>query len=121
VHRQQGEAATGTLDSFLESLSRFAAERNWEQFHTPRSLAISIAVEAGELLEHVQWRSDAELEAYLEEDDNRLHMGEEVADVLIYALRLCQRLGYEPLQLLQHKMGKNRMKYPAGDYRGRFE
>jgi NTP pyrophosphatase (non-canonical NTP hydrolase) len=52
-----------TLDDLAAELRRFAAERDWEQFHTPKNLAISLAVEVGELLEHVQWGSDAEIAA----------------------------------------------------------
>ncbi len=59
------------FEEFFDELMQFVRERGWKQFHTPRSLAVSISVETGELLEHVQWRGDAELDEYLADPRNR--------------------------------------------------
>lgn len=106
------EIENRSLGQFVQQLRRFAAERDWGQYHTPRALAVSIAVETGELLEHVQWRTEDQVHDYLEDTGKRQGMADEVADVLIYGLMLADSLGYEPLELLYSKLEKNREKYP---------
>ncbi len=79
-----------TIDDLTLELRRFAADRDWERFHTPKNLAISLAVEAGELLEHFQWGTDEEiLEAAT--PDGGAAVAEELADVLIYLVRSAAR------------------------------
>src|SRR5205807_7811076 len=77
-----------TLDDLARDLRCFAAEREWERFHTPKNLAISLAVEVGELLEHVQWGTDEDIAALVRSPDGRRVVAEELADVLIYLVRL---------------------------------
>jgi NTP pyrophosphatase (non-canonical NTP hydrolase) len=107
-----------TLDDLAHELRRFAAERDWEQFHTPKNLAISLAVEAGELLEHFQWGSDADIAARLRSPDGRDAVAEELADVLIYLVRLADVAGIDLLEAASAKLAANAARYPADEVRG---
>ena len=98
------------------AVRRFAEEREWQQFHTPKNLATSIAIEAAELLEHFQWLTDAQSAEPPEE--HREEIGNEIADVLIYLLRLCDRLGIDPVEAAWRKLDINAKKYPADLARG---
>ncbi len=86
----------------MDALVRFRDARDWKQFHTPDNLAKSIVIEAAELLEHFQWDLEPDLEA----------VKDEVADVLAYALMLCERYGFDPETIVLDKMEKNAKKYP---------
>src|ERR1017187_23645 len=78
------------LEDLRDALRQFAAERDWDQFHSPKNLAIALSVEAAELLEHFQWTSDAD--STVLPLDKRLKLQEEVADVLLYLVRLADKL-----------------------------
>ena len=104
------------LDSLRDALRRFAAARDWQQFHTPKNLAMALAVEAAELLECFQWLTPDE-SARLKVRDRRA-VEDEVADVLLYLLRLCDMLDIDPLQAARRKMTVNARKYPATRVRG---
>lgn len=93
--------------STIEQIADFSRRRNWDQFHTPKDLAISVSLEAAELLECFQW-SGADMQVF--EKSERI--AEEVADVLIYALRLCQVLGVNPDDIIRNKIQLNDRKYP---------
>lgn len=93
-------------------LRTFAEERDWEKFHTPKNLAVSVAIEAAELLELVQWRTDDELENYLETDKGRAALQDELADVLIYLVRLADVTGVDLRQATNAKIAKNRNRFP---------
>jgi NTP pyrophosphatase (non-canonical NTP hydrolase) len=107
-----------TLDDLADELRRFAAEREWERFHTPKNLAISLGVEVGELLEHVQWESDEELAARFGTSDGRQAVAEELADVLIYLVRLADVLGIDLVDAASSKIAANAVRYPADEVRG---
>ena len=97
------------LDEYLEHLRTFSAERDWDQFHTPENLAKSVSIEAGELLECYQWGSDADIDA----------VKDEIADVMGYSLMMCDRLGLDPVEILEAKLKKNIAKYPVEKCKGR--
>lgn len=97
--------------SLTQRLREFVAERDWAQFHSPENLAKSISIEAGELLECFQWKSDA--------DADRLQA--ELADVLTYCHLLADRLGVDPEQIVLDKLAVTRAKYPVEKARGRSE
>jgi dCTP diphosphatase len=104
------------VDELVRQLRDFARERDWERFHSPKNLAMALAVEAAELLEHFQWLTEAESSAL---DGNRLaRVREEIADVLLYALRLSDRLNIDPLQAAADKIRSNAERYPAAKVRG---
>lgn len=94
--------------STRDEIAAFIGERDWAQFHTPDSLAKSIAIEAGELLECFQWSPDA--------DPARVR--DELADVLTYCLLLADRLGVDPDQIILEKLAVTRQKYPVDKARG---
>ncbi|HVW31159.1 MAG TPA: nucleotide pyrophosphohydrolase [Acidimicrobiia bacterium] len=107
-----------TLADLAADLRRFAAERDWDQFHTPKNLAISLTVECGEVLEHVQWGSDAEIAERFSTADGRAALGEELADVLIYLVRLADVTGVDLLAAAVAKLAANEQRYPAAEVRG---
>lgn len=93
----------------IQALRLFVEEREWGQFHTPASLARSVAIEAGELLECFQWSDDAET----------AEVAAELADVLTYCLLLADRLGLDPSRIVLEKLEQTEQKYPADKARGR--
>lgn len=104
------------LDDLQHRLLMFAKARDWEQFHAPKNLAMALAVEAAEIMEHFQWLSEAQSEML--SDDKRREVGYELADVFIYTLRLSQRLGVNLPQLVEEKIKINEQKYPADKVSG---
>jgi len=105
-----------TLASLRRELRRFADARDWGQFHTPKNLAMALSVEAAELLECFQWLTPEQSAKPAARD--RRAIEEEVADVLLYLLRLTDVLDIDPLQAAQRKMKINRRKYPEALARG---
>ncbi len=97
-------------------LRRFAAERDWDQFHSPKNLAMALSVEAAELLEHFQWLSDAESAALSPE--TRSKVSEELADVLLYLVRLADKLDVDLAAAASEKLKVNADKYPVDKARG---
>src|SRR6202163_1759858 len=93
-----------------DALRQFAAERDWDQFHSPKNLAIALNVEAAELLEHFQWLSDAESAAIPPEQ--RVKVREELADVLLYLIRLADKLDVDLAPPPADKISINAEKYP---------
>lgn len=109
----------GDLAALRDRLRAFAAERDWEQFHSPKNLAIALSVEAAELLEHFQWLTGPESESL--SPDTRAEVEAELADVLIYLVRLADRLDVDLLDAAARKMVVNARKYPADEVRGRAD
>ncbi len=106
------------IEALQRRLQAFADERDWDQFHNPKNLAMALAVEASELLEEFQWLTLDEA-ATLEEDPDRLgRVRDEIADVAVYLLRLCGKLGVDLEQAIDAKIIKNALKYPADQVRG---
>jgi NTP pyrophosphatase (non-canonical NTP hydrolase) len=104
------------LQDLRNKLRQFAAERDWDQFHSPKNLAMALSVEAAELLEHFQWLSDAESAAMA--PDKRAKIGEELADVLLYLIRLADKLDIDLATAAADKITVNAAKYPAYKARG---
>jgi len=95
-------------------LKQFAQERDWEQFHTPKNLAMALSVEAAELLELFQWDKEG-----VEFDGKRLQrVGEELSDILVYLLRLTHVLNINLPEALEQKMQQNAQKYPVDKVKG---
>jgi dCTP diphosphatase len=109
-----------TLAELREVVRQFVDERDWRQFHTPKNLAMSLAIEAAELMEHFQWTTPEESRAVAAEADKLTAVGEELADVLCSALALANELGLDVATAVRDKMIKNARKYPAAEYRGRY-
>ena len=104
------------LENLRLALRRFAAERDWDQFHSPKNLAMALSVEAAELLEQFQWLSDAESSALGAE--TRTKVSEELADVLLYLVRLADKLDVDLALAASEKLKINAVKYPADKARG---
>jgi dCTP diphosphatase len=104
------------LDGLRMKLRDFAAARDWDQFHSPKNLAMALSAEAGELLEVFQWLT--------EDGSKRLDAkaksaaADEIADVLLYLVRLADKLGLDPVVEAQRKLTENEQRYPADKARG---
>lgn len=107
---------TDSLRHLADELSRFAAEREWQPFHSPKNLAAALTVEAGELLEHFQWLTEAQSRELSAEQ--RDAVGAEVADVLLYLIQLTTALGIDPIAAAEAKMKVNAVKYPVAVAKG---
>jgi NTP pyrophosphatase (non-canonical NTP hydrolase) len=110
-------ATPDRLDTLRERLRAFVAERDWDQFHTPKNLAMALVAEAGELVEHFQWLTAEESERLGSE--TRAEVELEIADVLLFLLRLCDRLGRTGLTPNCTSARFNAQKYPVHKERGR--
>lgn len=104
----------------LKQLIEFRRERDWEQFHNPKDIAISLSIEAAELLEWFQWRNKVEIQQMLE-TDKREALEDEIADVAVYLSYLCYDLNIDLEQAIQRKMDKNAAKYPVEKVKGRAD
>ncbi len=98
----------------------FVHERDWEHFQKPASLAMSAAIEIGELLERFQWLTHDEISDLGKSPQYRESVGEEIADVLIYLLRLADTMGISPTHAVLDKIEKNERKYPVAKWKGRI-
>jgi NTP pyrophosphatase (non-canonical NTP hydrolase) len=107
------------LVELRDALRRFARERDWDRFHAPKSLAAALVVEAGELLEPFQWLTDAQSDALPPATHAEVRL--EMADVLLYLVRLADRLGVDLAQAAREKMALNALKYPIDKARGRSD
>ena len=110
-----------TLSTLQQTLEDFAAERDWQQFHTPKNLAMALAGECGELLELFQWLTPDESADVMNDPASAARVREEMADVFAYLLRLSTVLGVELEEALVAKIETNRLKYPVHLARGRSD
>jgi NTP pyrophosphatase (non-canonical NTP hydrolase) len=99
------------LLSLRDELRDFASARDWAPFHSPKNLASALAVEAAELLEHFQWLTEDQSRALSEAQ--RIDVGHEAADVLLYLIQLADQLGIDLAAAARRKIGINALKYPA--------
>jgi dCTP diphosphatase len=112
----QHSTDSNPLNTLRDTLRKFAADRDWDQFHSPKNLAIALSVEASELLEHFQWLSDADSSAL--SPDKRAKVTQEVADVLLYLVRLADKLEIDLATAAMAKIELNAAKYPVDKARG---
>ena len=108
-----------SLEQIKHRLRDFAAERDWDQFHSPKNLAMAMIVEAGELVEHFQWLTEDQSQAL--PPDKLAEVEQEIADIQIYLIRLADKLGIDMEQAVNAKMKLNEKKYPADKVRGSAE
>jgi NTP pyrophosphatase (non-canonical NTP hydrolase) len=102
----------------LQQIITFRSERDWTQFHTPKDIAISLSIEASELLEWFQWQTNQQIDIKLI-SDKREQLEDEVADVAIYLSYLCHDLNIDINKVVQKKMTKNATKYPVEKVKGK--
>ena len=103
--------ATATIAQLKQLMNRFVEERDWQRFHTPKNLAMSIAIETAELMEHFQWTNP---DCPMKPIGNESPVAQELADLFAYTLRLAEVLGVDLSNALESKMVLNRIKYPIG-------
>lgn len=99
------------MEEIIEKLERFVEGRKWKKYHTPKNLAISISIEAAELLEHFQWNEEG-FEEIRKDDKKRSKVEEELADVMIYCLLFFHYLGSDIKAAIMNKIQQNEKKYP---------
>lgn len=106
-----------TLHDLKERMATFVRERDWEQFHSPKNLSMSIAIEAGELMEHFQWLTVEQSEQL--DPDALQEIAEELADIVLYSLSMANHLQIDLAETVMAKMAKNERKYPKEQVRGK--
>jgi dCTP diphosphatase len=112
--------STTTVAALKKLVEEFVDQRDWHRFHAPKNLAMSLAIEAAELMEHFQWISADESRRTADDADRLAAVGEELADVCCYALAMANEMGIDLSTAIRRKIVKNEQKYPADEYRGRY-
>jgi len=105
------------IKELIEKIRKFRDERDWMQFHNHKDMAISLALEAAEVLEHFQWKSSEQIKEYV--SNNKEEISEELADVAIYLLELSDNLGVDLKDAVEKKLEKNARKYPVEKAKGK--
>ena len=108
--KSQSKNNMSDINEILEDLREFNIERDWDQFHNGKDLAVALSIEASELLEAFLWKQP--------EDANRDKVKEELADVLNYAFQMADRYGFDIKQIMLEKLQKNAEKYPVDKAKG---
>jgi NTP pyrophosphatase (non-canonical NTP hydrolase) len=109
-----------TVAALRQLVFEFVQRRDWHQFHSPKNLAMSMAIETAELMEHFQWLTLEQSRAVAQQPSKLAAVGDELADVLCYALAMANELGLDVSTAIRDKMQKNERKYPAEEFRGRY-
>ncbi len=107
-----------TVLNLRNVVREFVEQRNWRQFHSPKNLSMALAIEAAELMEHFQWITPEESRTI--QAQQRVQVGEELADVICYALAIANEMNIDITSTFYRKMDLNRNKYPVDQYKGRF-
>jgi len=100
-----------------EKIRKFRDDRDWMQFHDPKNMAVSIILEASELLEHFQWKTTEEVERYARK--NHAEIKDEIADIALYLFELADNLDISLINAMEDKLKKNEMRYPVEKARGK--
>ena len=107
-----------TLADLVAAVCRFRDERDWAEFHTPKNLAAATAIEAAELQERFLWKTDTEVDQDLADAAKRAGVADEIADVVMFAMLLADRLGIDLAEAIAAKLAANEQKYPVNLARG---
>ncbi len=107
-----------SLRQTIDQVARFCEERDWDQFHNPKDLAIGAITEASELLEIFRFKTEEEMQAMVNDSATREHIGQELADVFYFLLRFAQRFDFDLLSEFDAKMTRNAKRYPVETSRG---
>lgn len=102
-----------TLDDLRRAVASFVDARDWNRYHTPKNLAMSIAIEAAEIMEHFQWGSLEEAQALVHDPDLRAEVADELADVLIYCLSFANSSGIDISTAVRAKLARNETRFPV--------
>lgn len=106
-----------SLQQLTEELARFARERDWEQFHSPKNLSMALIAEAAELVEHFQWLSEAQSQQLSPDKLEAVRL--ELADIQIFLIRIADQLGVDLVQAAEDKMRINETRFPVEKVRGK--
>ena len=106
------------IHELKEKVRKFCDERDWDQYHPPKELAIALIIEAGELLEHFRWKSEKESKLLLEDKKKLKEVEDELADVFYFVLRIAQKYDIDLTKALNRKMEENEKKYPIEKAKG---
>lgn len=106
------------IEQFTSLILKFIEQRNWKKFHNPKDLAISLSLEASEVLEHFQWKNEAEITQYLSKQKKEI--GKELADVLYWVLLMSHGLDIDIKKAFIQKMKENVRKYPIKKSKGKY-
>lgn len=109
------------FDALLAAVRAFRDERDWARFHNAKDLALSVSIEAAELLEHFQWKDRDEVDALLRDADARRAIADEMADVLLLLASMSDAVGVDLVAAAFDKLQRNAEKYPVEKSRGRAE
>jgi NTP pyrophosphatase (non-canonical NTP hydrolase) len=109
-----------TLSNLQARIARFVDERDWREFHSPKNLAQSVAIEAAELMEHFQWLTIEQSRELVHDPDARRDIALELADILIYALSFAEAAGMDPAAAILEKLAHNERRFPPDSVRGKF-
>lgn len=107
------------IQELKERIARFAREREWDQFHSPKNLSMALAVEAAELMELFQWKTEPETSDIRSDQQAIRRVREEIADVAVYLLNLCNRLDIDLAVAIVDKLAQNARKYPVSLVKGK--
>ena len=105
------------IKEVTKKILKFRDERDWMQFHDPKNMAVSIILEASELLEHFQWKTAQEVDEYVKQ--NKADIKDEIADIALYLFELADNLGIDLISAMEEKLKKNEAKYPVEKAKGR--
>ncbi len=105
------------VEVLIEKIKEFRDARDWQQFHNPKDVALSLVLEAAEVLEHFQWKGQEEIDEYIK--SHKDDIGEELADVFYWVLLLSSDLGIDIADALNKKLKKNEEKYPIDKAKGK--
>lgn len=109
------------LQELQAKVIQFRDERDWAQYHNPKDLAISLSLEAAELLEIFQWQNADQVEVLKSDSDVHMRVTEELGDIFIYALTLAHEFGLDPTEIVLDKVRVNEEKYPVDKVRGKAD
>lgn len=112
---------TTTIEQLKQAMVKFRDQRDWRQFHTPKNLAMGVAIEAAELMEHFQWITVDKSEEVVHDPQQRRQIGEELADVMSYLLCLASVMDLDVAQTFLAKLERNAEKYPVEKCRGKYK
>ncbi|MGD1010203.1 MAG: nucleotide pyrophosphohydrolase [Candidatus Aminicenantales bacterium] len=106
-----------TIPQIIKHIKKFRDDRDWMQFHDPKNMAISVIIEAAELLEHFQWKTRDEVEQYVLENGEEIQS--EIADIALYLFEMADNLNIDLLEAMDSKLRKNAERYPIAKAKGK--
>lgn len=108
-----------TITELRNKVRRFVDDRDWKKYHNPKDVAVSIAIEAAELMEHFQWINENEIDAVVQERIAELQ--DEIADIVIYCLSFANAIGIDLSQAVTEKINRNQSRYPIEEVKGNYK